>query len=110
MREAILTGTLREGERLVERKLASQFATSLSAVREALIELEAQGFVTKKPNAATHVTRFNNDDVAKIFAFRRLVETFAVEEAARLALPDDIVVLEKLYLDLLDAGRSSNVA
>ncbi len=57
MREAILTGTLREGERLVERKLASQFATSLTAVREALIELEAEGFVTKKPNAATHVTK-----------------------------------------------------
>ncbi|MGA3168892.1 MAG: GntR family transcriptional regulator, partial [Terriglobia bacterium] len=41
MEEAILNGTLREGERLVERRLASQFGTSLTAVREALIALEA---------------------------------------------------------------------
>jgi hypothetical protein len=32
-----------------ERTLAAQFETSLTAFREALIELEAHGFVTKKP-------------------------------------------------------------
>jgi DNA-binding GntR family transcriptional regulator len=110
IRRAILDGSLSQGERLVERKLASHFQISLSAVREALVELEAQGFVTKKPNAATYVTRFNNKDVAKIFDFRKLVETYAIEEAARQAEPEDVVLLERLYLDLLDAARSSDVA
>jgi DNA-binding GntR family transcriptional regulator len=39
IQEAILNGTLKEGERIVERRLASQFGTSLTAVREALVLL-----------------------------------------------------------------------
>ncbi len=105
IREAILTGSLREGERLVERKLASQFATSLTAVREALIELEAEGFVTKKPNAATHVTRLTLEGAEKIFALRRLLETFAVEEAARRATSEQIQELEYHYRDMLEAAN-----
>lgn len=38
--EAILGGILKQGERIVERQLASEFATSLTVVREALIQLE----------------------------------------------------------------------
>ncbi|MBI1788074.1 MAG: GntR family transcriptional regulator, partial [Acidobacteria bacterium] len=57
IREAILDGTLEEGERLVERKLAQEFGASLTAVREALVELETDGFIAKLPNSATHVIR-----------------------------------------------------
>src|SRR2546422_8613700 len=108
MREAILTGTLTEGERLVERKLASQFATSLTAVREALVELEAEGFVTKKPNAATYVTKLTLDAAEKIFALRKILETYAVEEAARLATPEHIGALEKHYSAMLEAAQARN--
>ena len=108
MREAILTGVLSEGERLVERKLASQFATSLTAVREALIELEAEGFVSKKPNAATHVTRLTLEGAEKIFALRRLLEAFAVEEAALRATPEQVRQLEHHYKDMLEAAIKKN--
>ena len=108
MREAILTGTLREGERLVERKLANQFATSLTAVREALIELEAEGFVRKKPNVMTHVTRLTIDGAEKIFDLRRMLEAFAVEEAARRATPEQIKRLEQHYQDILGAATKKN--
>ena len=69
----------------MERQLAAQFVTSLTAVREALIELEATGFVIKKPNSTTHVTKLSKDAAEKIFVFRRIMEGFAVEEAARQA-------------------------
>jgi DNA-binding GntR family transcriptional regulator len=59
LRKAILDGSLAEGSRIVERKLAAQFDTSLTAVREALIELEVEGFVVKKPNSATFVTQLS---------------------------------------------------
>src|SRR3954453_14788129 len=80
IREAIVSGTLSRGERIVERKLAEQFSTSLTAIREALIELEAEGYVTKRPNRATYVIEFSANAVDEIFAFRRIVETAAVEE------------------------------
>lgn len=105
MKTAILTGALREGDRLVERQLAAKFETSLTAVREALIQLESEGFVSKKPNAATHVTKLSMEAAEKIFAVRRILETFAVEEAARLASPEQVQRLEAAYLELLDTAR-----
>ncbi len=108
LRHAILSTSLRQGEKIVERKLATQFATSLTAVREALIELESEGLVTKKPNAATYVTRLTKHSAEEIFAVRRLLEPAAVARAAELAKPADIEILERSYLDLLDAARAGN--
>lgn len=108
IRTAILTGRLREGERLVERSLAAQFNTSLTAVREALIQLEAEGFVSKKPNATTHVTKLSLESAESIFAVRRVLEAFAIEEAARLSTPDDGHQLQTAYLELLDTARAEN--
>src|SRR5579883_3469133 len=100
MQQAILTGALREGEKLVERKLAAQFETSLTAVREALI--------TKKPNAATYVTKLSIDGAEKIFAVRRVLEAYTIEEAAHLVTPEQAQELEDCYLDLLDTARSQD--
>jgi DNA-binding GntR family transcriptional regulator len=104
--DAILQGTLKEGERLVERRLASQFGTSLTVVREALIALEADGFVVKKPNAATYVTKLSQDAAKQIFDVRKVLEAFAVEEAARRATPALMAELERAYSDLVSAARS----
>lgn len=106
IQQAILTGVLREGEKLVERKLAAQFETSLTAVREALIQLEAEGFITKKPNAATYVTKLSIEGAEKIFGVRKVLEAFAIEEAARLATAEQVQELEDCYLDLLDTANS----
>ena len=108
LRDAILNGTLREGERIVERKVAAQFSTSLTAVREALIELESEGFVVKKPNSATYVTKISLESAERIFRVRRLLEVHALEEAARLATPASLQKLERVYLDLVDAARSEH--
>ncbi len=97
IRESILDGSLQPGERLVERKLADTLGVSQSAIREALIQLELEGHVTKKPNSATHVTDFSQRDLENTIAVRRALEAFAVEEAARHATPADIVRLEALY-------------
>ncbi len=108
IQEAILTGRLHEGERLVERKLAEQFDTSLTAVREALIQLETAGFVIKKPNSATYVTKLSLEAAEKIFTVRKVLEAFAVEEAARVASPRQVEQLEAAYGELLDTARSQS--
>ena len=65
IREAILDGSLPAGQRIVERRLAEQFGASLTAVREALIELESEGFIAKRPNSTTHVTQLSLGTRAK---------------------------------------------
>jgi DNA-binding GntR family transcriptional regulator len=105
IRQAILSGSLKEGQRLVERALATQFAISLTVIREALIDLEKDGFITKKTNAATYVTKLSLDAVEKSFFFRKINEGFAVEEAARLITPDQALALETAYGNLLAAAK-----
>ena len=103
IRESILDGSLEPGERLVERKLADTLGVSQSAIREALIQLELEGHVTKKPNSATYVTHLSQRELENTIAVRRALEGFAVEEAARHATPSDVARLEKLY-DLSSAA------
>lgn len=108
VRSAILDGSLKPGERIVERKLAADLGASLTAVREALIELETEGFITKRPNASTCVTEFSISEVEKVFELRRLLEPYAMAEAARLATPEDIAHLEALYLDVVSAATRND--
>jgi DNA-binding GntR family transcriptional regulator len=108
LREAILNGTLEEGQRLVERSLAAQMGASLTAVREALIELAMEGFIQKRRNAATYVTKLTLEDAEKIFAVRSALEAYAVEQAALLAGPEDIQRLEARYLEMQEAARAND--
>ena len=108
LRDAIVDGTLKTGERIVERKLAAQFGASLAVVREAIIQLEAEGFITKWPNTSTHVIQLSFAETEKIFAVRKVLESFAAEEAARRASPQDIESLQKLFMEIVDAARSQD--
>ena len=83
IRESILDGSLSPGERLVERSLAKTLGTSQSAIREALIQLELEGHVSKKPNSATFVMNLSQRDLENTMSVRRVLEGFAAEEAAR---------------------------
>ena len=108
IRNAILSRSLHPGERLVERELATQLGTSLTATREALIQLETEGLITKRPNATTHVTQLSGEEVAQIFAVRRVLERFAFEEAARLAGRDVVRNLKDLHNTCLEIASSND--
>ena len=110
IRNAILEGTLKPGSKVVERQLAAQFEISLTAVREALIGLEAEGFVTKKPNSATHVARLSLSDASKLFEVRRVLEGHAVELAASMCNAERAQELDEAYLALLDAAGKKHAA
>ena len=108
IRQAILNRSLLPGERLVERELAKQLGTSLTATREALIQLETEGLITKRPNATTHVTQLTPNEVEQIFAVRRVLEKYAFEEAARLADNAEIRHLKDLHSAALEAARTND--
>jgi len=88
VREAILHGKLSPGERIVETQLAKQMKVGQNAVREALQELEFQGFVTRLPNRGTFVTDFSLEDIGQIYRFRMEFEGFAAQLAREAGRPD----------------------
>lgn len=109
IREAVLNNSLKPGDRLVERKLAAQFGASLTAVREALITLEVDGFVVKKHNSSTYVTDFSQHELEKAFEFRRVLEGYALELAIRLATDEQIKSLELAYLDMVNGAAKGDL-
>lgn len=87
IRSAILSGLLRPGDTLVERRLAEQLGVSKTPVREALIALSATGLVVISPNRGVTVRALAPDDLRKAYEVRLLLEPWAVGRATRLAAP-----------------------
>jgi len=96
LKEAIISGALQSGDQIVEGKLAQQLGVGQGLIREALIELEHQGFVQRSPFSWTQVTKFNNEDAEQIFEIRIEVEPLAFALAGRKASPEEIAELWEL--------------
>ncbi|HWB83894.1 MAG TPA: GntR family transcriptional regulator [Bryobacteraceae bacterium] len=108
IKEAILSGKLESGDRIVEMKLANDLGVGTTAVREALFELEAQGFVTRVTNKGTFVTQLSAEDVAQILRVRHELEGLAVEILERCATAADLETLQKLIDEMRAAANAGN--
>src|ERR1700744_223015 len=87
LREAITSGTLRPGQRLVERELCQMTGVSRPSIREALRLLEAEGPVKKVPHRGPVVSPISLDEARQLYAARALLEGFVARECARLGDP-----------------------
>jgi DNA-binding GntR family transcriptional regulator len=93
LQDAILEGVLKPGERLRAEALAQRYGTSRTPVREALLQLEAQGLVEVEPNRGAVVRAFDRADLLDLYEVRALLEPAAAARAARRIDPDDIARL-----------------
>ena len=81
LREAILDGTLRPGDRLVETDLAERFAVSRGPIREAIRLLAPEGLVVLRRNRGAVVASPSFDDVLEVYAARLSLGTLALTHA-----------------------------
>ena len=77
LKEAIISGEIRSGEQIVEGKLAQQLGVGQGVIREALIELEHNGFVQRTPFSGTQVAKLTLLDAQQIFDIRIELEPLA---------------------------------
>ncbi len=93
IRQAIVEGRYRAGQRLVEKNLGEEFQVSRTPVREALRALESEGLVVSLPNKGAVVRSLSAQDVYDIYDLRVRLESLAAERAARDPRPDQLSVL-----------------
>jgi DNA-binding GntR family transcriptional regulator len=79
LRDAILTGKFKPGERLNESKLARQYDVSRIPVREALFQLQEQGLVMNHPRRGMFVNTLTDEEVQKINSIRIVLESEALK-------------------------------
>lgn len=83
LKELILDGTFKSGERLIERELAAKLAISRTPIREALFRLETQGFVKTEPRKGVVVSNISELEVIEVFTILSSLEVLAVKLAAQ---------------------------
>ena len=81
LREAILKGDLKPGERLMEVQLAKQMGVSRTPIREAIRKLELEGMAVTMPRRGAVVAKMTEKDMEDVLQVRRALEELAASIA-----------------------------
>ena len=81
LRQAILKGELKPGERLMEIQLANKLGVSRTPVREAIRKLELEGLVLMIPRKGAEVAEITRQDMEDVLEVRTALEELAVKDA-----------------------------
>lgn len=90
IRTKILKGELKTGQPLRQDALAKEFNVSRIPVREALMQLEAQGLVSFEAHKGATVTELSPDKIDELFELRAVVECHILERAIQNMTDDDL--------------------
>lgn len=96
LREAILTGNLKPGERLIQEKLAERLQTSRMPIREAISQLESEGFVRIEPYKGAVVTELSLHELEELYTIRANLEALAAGLAAQRLSREELNYLDSL--------------
>lgn len=105
LKNAIVTMDIyrnREDIRLDERKLAQDFGISRTPVREAMAQLESEGFVRMVPRRGIYVVRKTKREVIEMITAWAALESMAARLVTENALDDDIKNLRRMFASFLD--------
>ncbi|NQX12405.1 GntR family transcriptional regulator [Microbacteriaceae bacterium VKM Ac-2855] len=83
LRREIILGNYPQGSRLVESTLATELHVSRLPIREAVPQLENEGFVRTLPRRSSRVSQWTAADVTELFDVRLSLETLAARLAAQ---------------------------
>jgi len=109
LRNAIETGVLQPGARLVERDLCGQLNVSRTSLREALRELQADGVLFQSGARGLAVSKITLEEAANAYRIRAALEGLAVEQFIERASDSDIQQIAKEAEVLKTAYRSGDV-
>jgi DNA-binding GntR family transcriptional regulator len=110
LRDAIIAGELQDGERLIEDKIARELKTSRGPVREALRQLEHEGFVVSYPYRGAVVLGVSDEEVQQVLIPVRLtVEKYSIPKAVEQMTDEDFAELGKEVWRLGEAARTNDL-
>jgi len=109
LRQAILEGRLKGGERLVQEALASTFGTSRIPVRDALRRLHQEGLVEADERGGYRVATWGPEDVEDVYTLRLLLEPEALRLAGPKLSEEELDELEALQFQMEEAASEGDL-
>jgi DNA-binding GntR family transcriptional regulator len=110
LREQILSNAHRAGAQLRQDALAASFGVSRIPVREALIQLEAEGLVQMVPHKGAVVTQLSPDEVNDIFDLRVILEIRLFRDSIPRLDESDFQAIDRLQAQFAAAIRKRDLS
>lgn len=113
LREAILRGELKPGERLMEIALAEKLGVSRTPIREAIRKLELEGLVIMIPRRGAQVAQITEKDLTDVLEVRIGLENMVIEKACQLMTDEQLDRLEeaeRVFEQAMAEGDLKNLA
>lgn len=96
LRQAITSGALKPGQRLIPVDLGRQLDVSSMPVRDALLRLEVERLVTRTPHKEFVITPYSSKDISELYAIRAAVDSLAARLAAEHVTPATLKELHQI--------------
>lgn len=109
LRDAIINGVLKPGERLMEIQLAEELGVSRTPVRESIRKLELEGFVVMVPRRGTYVADLSIKDINEVYEIRTVLDVLAAGLAAERITEEELEELERLLVQISELADQSDV-
>ena len=109
LRQAILKGDLKPGERLMEIQLANKLGVSRTPIREAIRKLELEGLVLTVPRKGAEVAEITEKSMRDVLEVRRTLEALAVQLACEKMNQEQIEELEQAAEVFRESLNSADV-
>lgn len=104
LRALITSGRIPRGSRVRQEAVGALLDVSITPVREAFRQLEAEGLLYAEPNRGVRVASANLDEVKAVYVIRRFVEPYAVQRATRRVSRRDLDSATQLIEDMAEAN------
>ena len=104
LRQAILRGELKPGERLMEIQLANKLGVSRTPIREAIRKLELEGLVLMIPRKGAEVAEITEKNMRDVLEVRKALEELAVQLACEKITAEEIEEMKKAADDIKKQG------
>ncbi len=109
LRQAILRGELKPGERLMEIQLANKLGVSRTPIREAIRKLELEGLVLMIPRKGAEVADITEKSLLDVLEIRRALEELSAQLACDRITKEEIQELVKEAEGFKKALKSKDV-
>ena len=109
LRQAILRGELKPGERLMEIQLANKLGVSRTPIREAIRKLELEGLVLMIPRKGAEVAEITEKSLRDVLEVRRALEELSVQLACEKITKEEIRELERVAKEFQQVVKSSDI-
>jgi DNA-binding GntR family transcriptional regulator len=109
LREAIIVGELKPGERLMEVQLADKMGVSRTPVREAIRKLELEGLVEMLPRKGAHVADLSVKDIMDVLEVRATLDGLATRLSATRITDEEIKELRHQLAQFINYVEKDNL-